>query len=62
MICCFGVAYRRALRTALSARMGCVLFGSGYSLFCAVLISIRSTVGAGVTCSASPCVFSTSGV
>src|SRR5881409_3814549 len=32
MICCFGVAYRRALRTAMSARMGCVLFGSGYSL------------------------------
>src|SRR5439155_27019758 len=41
MICCYGVAYRRALRTALSARMGCLRFGSGYSLFCGCLFSIR---------------------
>ena len=46
----------------MSPSTGWTLFGSGYSLFCAVFISIRSTVGPDTTCSARPVVFSTSGV
>src|SRR5919201_5757476 len=62
MIGCFGVAQRSALRIAMSPSTGCTLFGSVMSLFCAVLISIRSTDGLGVRTSLIADSFSRSGV
>ena len=60
MICCFGVAYSSALRISMSPRTGLTLFGSVNSLFWAVFISIRSTLGPGTVCSVRPLIFSRS--